>query len=350
MTFLTGATGLVGSEIAYRLLLKGEIITALKRAHSDTSLIEKHFQARQAPVELLNNLKWVTGNLLDVSFLEEALQNTSTIIHAAALVSFDEADRIAMNKVNIEGTANLVNAALAGGIEKFGYVSSTAAIGRGKPGNKEPVTEETKWFSGKRTSNYAISKHYAEREVWRGMEEGLDIYLVNPGIVVGPGNWKSSSSKTFSSLYDGLKFYTSGSNGFVDVRDVAEVLITIMEKDLSSRRYLLIGENMTFKHYFELLSTALHKKPPHIKANKLMAQFARLSERIKSVFTGSKPLITGETIQSAFTQTRYDSRRILKDLPEFTFTPIQEAVAFTAHRFLNEKAHFPSGSKETDSL
>lgn len=339
MIFLTGATGLVGSEIAYRLLHKGEKVIALKREQSDTSLIERHFDARNADQKHLNNLKWVNGDLLDVSFLEEALQNCATVIHAAALVSFHEADRIEMNKVNIEGTANLVNAALDAGIQKFGYVSSTAAIGRGKPGNKDAVNEETKWFSGKNTSNYAVSKHYAEREVWRGMEEGLNIYLVNPGIVVGPGNWESSSAKTFSTLYNGLKFYTSGSNGFVDVRDVAQVLLTIMEKDLSARRYLLIGENMTFKRYFELLSYALNKKPPHIKAGKLLAQTARFTEMLKSWFTGSKPLITGETIQSAFTQTRYDSSRILKDLPDFSFTPVSEAVEVTAKRFLSENGH-----------
>lgn len=327
---------MVGSEIAYKLLIKGERITALKRKNSNTSLIEKHFKHRNGDTDLLKNITWVTGDLLDVCFLESALSGKTTVIHSAALVSFHSGDRAEMNKVNIEGTANLVNAALDAGIEKFGYVSSTAAIGKGKPGNKSLVTEETKWYSGKKTSNYAISKHYAEREVWRGMEEGLDVFFVNPGIIVGPGNWDASSAKTFSTVYDGLKFYTPGSNGFVDVRDVAEALLQIMDKNLSARRYLLIGENMPFKKYFELLSVALNKKPPHIKANKFMAQFARFAEMVKGWLTNSKPLITGETVQSAFAQTRYDSSRILNDLPDFSFTPVDEAVRRTARRFLSE--------------
>lgn len=334
MIFITGATGLVGSEIAYRLLQRGEKVVALKREHSDTSLIKKHFLSNNESVSPLQNLTWTVGDLLDVCFLEEALGGIHTVIHSAALVSFHSGDRAAMNKINIEGTANLVNAALNAGVKKFGYVSSTAAIGKGKPGNTDAVTEETKWFSGDSTSNYAISKHYAEREVWRGLEEGLEVYMVNPGIVVGPGRWDQSSAKTFSTVYDGLKFYTPGSNGFVDVRDVARVLLDIMDKNLSAKRYLLIGENMSFKRYFELVSTALDKKPPHIKAGKIAAHSARLFEAIKSLFTGSKPLITRETVNSAFAQTHYDSSRILNDLPDFSFTPISAAVNRTALRFL----------------
>ena len=338
MIFITGATGLVGSHIAYQLLKEGAEVKALKREQSDTSIIERHFNHYGGDKSLLNNIRWFNGDLLDILSLCEEMQGCSSVIHAAAYVSFYPGDREKLIKYNIEGTANMVNAALDCGIEDFGFISSTAAIGRGKKNRgNETVTEETKWVAGKKTSNYALSKHYAEREVWRGMEEGLRVFIVNPCIVTGPGNWHQSSAEMFTTTYKGLKFYTSGSNAFVDARDVAEILLRIMKEGHSGKRFLTIGENMSYRDYFTLIAKKLNVDPPEYAASKFLTGIAWRLEKIRSLITGNTPLITRDTVRSSQSNVTYSNRRILNTLPDFRFTPIETAVENAAERFLKER-------------
>ncbi|KAB1062840.1 NAD-dependent epimerase/dehydratase family protein [Salibacter halophilus] len=331
--FITGATGLVGSHLAYFLLSRGEKLRALKRESSDTSILENHFKHYGGDSQLLKNIEWVDGDLFDVIELEKLVNGCDEVYHAAAYVSFDPAEKNKLYKVNIEGTANLVNIALDVGVRKFGYVSSTAAIGSGRNGDK--TDENIKWKEDKHTSYYAISKHYGEREIWRGSQEGLNVAMVNPCIVVGPGNWNTSSAAMFSQVWDGLKFYTTGSNAFVDVRDVAQALIEVMDEELFGNRYLVVGKNMKYRDYFNLIADALDKKRPSVQATKTMSSIAWRLEKVRSFFTGKKPLITRETAQSANSNVQYSNEKIKKEL-DFEFNSIEKAVKDTAERFLNE--------------
>jgi dihydroflavonol-4-reductase len=129
---------------------------------------------------------------------------------------------------NVEGTANLVNAALEKGVRKICHVSSVAALGR--LDEQQLITEETNWVPSKKISGYSESKFFSEVEIWRGIEEGLNAVIVNPSIILGPANWETGSAKMFKTVWDGMKFFTRGVTGFVDVRDVVKAMILLMDE------------------------------------------------------------------------------------------------------------------------
>ena len=223
MILVTGGTGLLGSHLLLELARSGKNVRALKRKSSNISQVRKVFLYYvQNADELLQNIEWFEGDLLDFGSIEDSLEGVKEIYHAGAVVSFYPSDHKSMLKVNIEGTANLVNLALEKAISKFCYVSSVSTLGRAD--NLGLTDEETYWKASNKNSQYAISKYGAEREVWRGIEEGLNAVIVNPSVILGPGDWKSGSPAFFSRIGKGLKFYTSGINGFVDVRDVSKAM------------------------------------------------------------------------------------------------------------------------------
>ena len=220
MILVTGGTGLVGAHLLYDLTSSGKKVRAIKRTSSDISVVKKVFSYYSADSEnLLKNIEWVNAELSDVYSLLDAMEGVQEIYHCAAMVSFEKKKEEEMMKINIEGTANMVNAALAKSVSKFCHVSSIAALGRDEKGGF--ISEETFWKSSPDNSNYSISKYGAEREVWRAAEEGLNVVIVNPSLIIGGGNWTQSSSNMFSKGYKGIKYYSSGENGFIDVRDVS---------------------------------------------------------------------------------------------------------------------------------
>lgn len=230
LILVTGGTGLVGTHLLFDLCKSGKRIRALKRIGSDVANVKKVFSYYSSNVdELLKNIEWVDVDLMDVYSLLDAMEGITEVYHCAAMVSFDSKHETEMMKINVEGTSNMVNAALEKGIKKFCHVSSIATIGRAE--HISLSTEETFWKSSPDHSNYAISKYAAEREVWRASEEGLDVVIVNPSLIIGAGNWQQSSSIFFEKGFKGMKYYTEGSNGFVDVRDVVTLMIRLMNSD-----------------------------------------------------------------------------------------------------------------------
>jgi len=208
MIFVTGGTGLVGAHLLYELVKDGKKVKALKRETSDLLQVKRTFSFyTDNSEELFNRIEWVNGDLLDYFSFEKLLTGVSVIYHCAAMVSFQAKDRKSMITNNVEGTTNLVNAALEKNVSRICHVSSVAALGRLK--NGEPVTENTNWFPSKKVSGYSESKYFSETEIWRGIEEGLDAVIVNPSIIFGPAKWENGSARMFKTIWDGLKFYTT---------------------------------------------------------------------------------------------------------------------------------------------
>lgn len=327
--WLSGATGLVGIHLAKALLQRGYALHAIKRAETDTAHVQKIFEV-YACAELFEKIVWHNANLNDIESLIDSMQVCEVAYHAAAMVSFNGSNARQLQRTNIQGTANVVNACLASGVPTLAYVSSTAALGR-NPKTKV-VNENIPWTEDKHTSSYAISKHYAEREVWRGGEEGLNITMVNPCVIIGPGKWGQSSTSLMQQADAGLKFYTSGSNAFVDVRDVAEVLIQLTEKQVFNERFLLIGENLSFKTLFDTLAEALNKPKPSIATPRFLAEVAWRLLKTGSLITGKEAKITRETVASAYRTTHYKSDKLKSFLPEYKTYSVKEA-AENAARF-----------------
>ncbi|HEX8515434.1 MAG TPA: NAD-dependent epimerase/dehydratase family protein [Bacteroidia bacterium] len=337
MILVTGGTGLVGSHLLYDLCKAGNKVRVLKRPLSNVANLEKVFSYYSADsVSLLQNIEWFDAELLDVYSLMDAMEGITEVYHCAAMVSFESSHQEEMMRTNIEGTANMVNAATAKNVRKFCHVSSIATIGRAEHGAL--TTEDLFWKSSPENSNYSISKYGAEREVWRASEEGLDVVIVNPSLIVGPGNWEQSSSNMFSKGYKGIRFYSSGLNGFVDVRDVSALMIRLMDSNVVNERFLINSENASFRHFFDLIHRGFNKSVPNIKAGKLLSSFAWRAEKIRSMLTGSPPLITRETARSAHRISRFSNEKILKLFPGYEFIPLEKSINDTCKLFLKDKA------------
>ena len=322
MVFVTGGTGFIGQHLLKQLLDNGEKVRAIYRKMPDFFLDER----------IKNEVEWVTGDVLDINGLVDAMLGIQDVYHCAAIVSFNPKDKTRIMKVNVAGTTNVVNAALETGVRKMGYVSSIAAIGRSSFENH--VTEETKWEDGGLNTVYAISKRLAEREVWRGIAEGLNAVIVNPSLVIGVGKWSEGTPQFFSQVWKGLKFYPAGTTGFVDVDDVARILVKLMKSDISGERFIVNSENLSHYDFFSMIADKLGKSRPKFKANRLLAELAWREEALRSAITGSRPILTKETARISEKAYYYDSSKI-KNILGIEFTPIRKTVDRTGEEFLN---------------
>ena len=335
MILVTGGTGFLGSHLLYNLCKSGHSVRAIKRKNSSLQLTKKVFSYYDKnPETLFSKIEWVEGDVLDIFSLLDALEGIKQVYHTAAIVSFEHSQKDTMMKTNVNGTANVVNAALEKKVSKLCFVSSIASLGRAS-GNK-PIDEETHFTNSVNPSAYSISKFESEREVWRGISEGLNAVIINPSIILGPGNWDDGSAKLFQTVYKGLKFYTTGSNGFVDVNDVAQVMILLMESRVKNERFIVNAENVTYKSLFTMMAEALGVTPPNIKAGSFMSAVYWRVLKAKSLFTGKTPAVTKETANTARQHYQYNNKKLLKSI-DFEYTPVSESVRRAGELFLKDK-------------
>ncbi len=320
---VTGGTGFLGSYIISELVKNNYTVRAIRRGNKVPGWI---------PAALLQQVEWVEGDILDVVSLEEAMEDIDTVIHSAAIVSFVKKERDQMYQVNVEGTANVVNIALEKHVKKLVHISSIAALGRNVNGGA--VNEEKKWEDNKVNTHYAKSKFKAELQVWRGISEGLDAVILNPGTILGYGDWHQSSCAIFKQVYEGFKWYTSGINGFVDVQDVARATVGLMEAGISEQRYVVTGDNWPFRRLQETIAASFGKKPPYKEATPGLLDISWRMEKVKSFFTGKRPLLTRESARVAISQTWFENDKILRALPGFSFTPLEETINRACKNYL----------------
>ncbi len=333
MIFVTGGTGLVGSHVLLKLAQEGKKFKALKRASSSLSVCKDVFSYYDAR-PLFEAIHWVDGDINDIPALTEGMQGCENVLHCAAIVSFHPGDANLLKKVNIEGTENIVNVALALGIKKLGYVSSIATLGRNS--TEGIVDEECHFKPTKMDSNYALSKYFAEQEVWRGSQEGLEVVIINPSVILGPGDWTKGSSQIFQKIYDGLKFYTPGGTGYVDVVDVANSLVTLLFSDIKNERFIVNGANLKFRDAFNSIADGFDKPHATIKVTPLLKEIAWRLEALRSFITGKKPLITKETAQSAMNTSTYTTKKI-ESLLGYKFIPIPQTITRYCNWFLTKR-------------
>lgn len=322
---VTGGTGFLGAYIIRQLVERGYAVRAIRRGRTQPAFI---------PGSTWDKVEWVTGDILDVIGVEEAVEGMDAIVHAAGKVSFSGRDRSAIFSTNIDGTANLVNSALAMPVKRFVHVSSVAAMGR--LGNGERVTEEKVWQDSRYNTTYAVSKFRGEMEVWRGIGEGLPGVIVNPSTILGYGDWNSTSCALFRSAYREFPWYTEGINGFVDVVDTAKAVVRLLETDIVGQRYILNSENWTFRRLFESMAEGFGKKPPTREATPLLAGIAWRSQRVKSWVSGRPSLLTRESARVARSSTFFDNGKILRQLPDFAFTPLEDTIRHACKAYLTQ--------------
>ncbi len=321
---VTGGTGFLGAYIIKELIEKGYTVRAIRRSTSKLP----HF----IPSEIVDKVEWVEGDVLDVVSLNDAMNGIKKVIHSAAMVSFQKKEQPEMFATNIDGTANMVNLSLENNIDRFVQISSVAAIGRTKEGGE--VDEEKKWIESSINTQYAISKHKSELEVWRAMGEGLNAVILNPSTILGYGDWNNSSTAIFKNIYNEFPWYTKGINGFVDVEDVARATVLLLESTISQERFIINGDNWPFQKLFNCIADHLGKKHPHRIATPSLGEIAWRIEKIKSIFTGRKPLLTKESSRLAHSQTYFNNKKILTALPGYNFTALDDSIKNACKKYL----------------
>jgi dihydroflavonol-4-reductase len=321
---VTGGTGFLGAYILRELVEKGYPVRAIHRQGTIPFFL---------PASIREKVEWIRCDIRDPVGLEDAMTGADAVVHAAAKISFTQKERKELWSVNIDGTANVVNTALTLGVRRFLYVSSVAALGR--TGEKEEVTEEKSWENSRYNTNYAISKFRGEMEVWRAIGEGLPAVIVNPGTILGFGDWNHTSCAIFRSAYNEFPWYTEGINGFVDVRDAAKAIVRLLQSDITGERYILNGDNWSWRQLFETMANAFGRKPPTREATPLLTAFAWRAEKLKSLVTGRPALLTRESARVAASKTLFSNRKILQLLPDFHFTPLEETVRTACHAYLD---------------
>ncbi len=323
MILVTGGTGLVGAHILLHLTRLGLNVRATFRSDTGIGKTRRLFRL-YGREELFAGIDWQNAEITDVPALEAAIQGCSHVYHCAALISFDPGDEEELRKINIEGTANIVNLSLALGVKKLCHISSTAALGDLKTG--EPVvTEETEWNPEKPHNDYAISKYGAEMEVWRGTQEGLQAVILNPGIVLGPGFWDSGSGKIFSSVERGMKYFTRGITGFVDVRDVARLAHESMQSDISGERFIAIAENMEYGQALSRIARRLGRKEPEIYASPFLTGIFWRLDWLKTKLIGGKRRLSRHDSHALHDRSLLSNEKV-RTIFDFEFTSIDEAI------------------------
>ena len=317
MILVTGGTGFIGSFVIKKLLDQGRSVLATKRSNS---VIPDRLQFKP-------NLYWHDADLTDFFALEDLFANVTEVYHCAGIVSFDNADHKQLMKVNVEGSMHIVNLCLQRKA-RLVFLSSVAALGDDK-GNL-PIRETSKWEWSRQKSAYSISKFEAEREVWRGMAEGLDAVILNPTVVIGPGS-RSLSGKIFSLLEKGLNYYPPGGTGLVDVEDLAEIMVQLMaKKEISETNFIVNNINISYKDLFFQYCRLIDRHPPSKPGNRNLLSIAWRLQKILSVFHLGVPGLTREVVRASFRDVRYSNEKLAETL-DFTFKPIETSLRAISH-------------------
>ncbi|TDE46931.1 NAD-dependent epimerase/dehydratase family protein [Flavobacterium rhamnosiphilum] len=323
MILVTGGTGLVGAHLLLHLIENGETVRAIYRNPESIQKTKSVFDL-YSKTALFDCIQWVQADIIDVPSLEQAFPGINQVYHCAALISFDPKDEDLLRKTNIEGTANIVNFCIDKAINKLCFVSSIATLGDLLPHEKF-ITEETEWNPEKSHNDYAISKYGAEMEIWRGQQEGLDVIIVNPGVILGPGFREQGSGELFTKVKNGLKFYTLGSTGFVAVTDVVRIAYQLMQSEIKNERFTLIAENSVFRDILNSMADSLSVKRPEIHAKPFfMEMLWRLDWFVSNAFQQKRKL-TQTTAKASYSTTIYSNQKI-KDILKTDFININQYI------------------------
>ncbi len=313
--------------------MQGKNVIALKRASSNTQNIEEILSFYTSDYkELFKKIRFIDGDITDIYSLLDAMVNIEQVYHCAGMVDFEEKKIKELLLVNAEGTANMVNACLEKNIQQFCHVSSVATMPNHD--KKAIIDESVFWKSSPENGAYAISKYNGEREVWRASEEGLNVCIVNPSVVLGAGCWGQSSGRLVSECYKGTSFFTNGVTGFVDVKDVVHCMIGLMDKKINGKRFVVSGDNQSFKYVLDQFHAAFGKKLPNIEAGKWMLKTGAVLEKMFS----SQPRITKTTIDAALSKNYFSHERISHELG-FHFTPLDQTISHVAEKYKNYRAN-----------
>lgn len=334
MILVTGGTGLVGSHLIYQLTLENNVIRATHRADSDIERVKLLFKFYSKNFnQLFKKIEWIEADLNNLSQLQDAFKDISFVYHCAAYISFDPSKYETLRRVNIRGTANIVNLCIKNKIKKLCHVSSVATLGY----NIKEIDENNYWDGNKHKSAYAISKYGAEMEVWRGVQEGVKSVIINPGVIIGPGFSKSAFGTIIKMVTNKKRFHTCGKTGYVDVRDIANIMIRLMNSKIENERYIVVNKNLSYKRVIDIVSSNLGLKNKSTFLSKSKLKIALMLDLVSSKFLNKERKLSKALCKTLTRNFNYSSKKIKKSL-SFEFTSILETFEKSCQFYSQEKS------------
>ncbi|MCD0477667.1 NAD-dependent epimerase/dehydratase family protein [Chryseobacterium sp. LC2016-29] len=333
MVFVTGATGILGRVIVLELLKKGKKVRAAKRPSSNIKEVKHSYQFyTEKPDDFFSKIEWIDVDFDDINSIEYALEGVTEVYHCAAKVSFHPKDEKEMYHTNIKATENLLFACENSTIEKFLHVSSIAVLDLL---NEKGELDENSDFNPKEEhSAYAISKHLSEMEIWRASAEGLNTIIINPGMIIGTGNWGKSSGDIFPT-FENNSFTFSGGTSYIDVRDVAEISIKLMENNTFGERFIIISENKKYADLGKQIRAKLGLKEAKI-LSKSTLEIGRITNFLFGWIFPQLKMATKSNIE-AVSSLNVISNQKIKDKLNFKFIPVYESIDFHLNNYINDK-------------
>jgi nucleoside-diphosphate-sugar epimerase len=251
-----------------------------------------------------------------------------TVFHCAAIVSYHRKEATRMLEVNINGTKNVVNACIENEVNHLIHVSSISALGDSKG---EVIDEETPRDFNDYHSNYSKGKYLSEQEVWRGIQEGLNATILNPGVIFGPNNCTRSSGTMIARIDKGLPALPAGGSGIVSVFDVVEVMVRAAKQTPTNERYILCAENIRMSELFTKIADALQVKIGKTIAKKWQIKLVFYMEALMEIFTGKRATITREIIRNYDEVKQFDgskAKRVFGFEYRNTFSSIEDTIRY----------------------
>ncbi len=299
--FVTGANGLVGSNLCHRLSELGYEVTGMVRDNSNLLGLQGF------------NGKVIHGDILDERSLSKFMEGSDFVFHTAGLVSFDNRVRKDLLKVNVDGTRNVMNAAITAGVKKVVHTSSVAAIGLPRSGAVCRESDEYDRF--KYNIAYADSKHYGEVEVRKAVDRGLDAVIVNPASIVGQRDVYSHFGVLLRIL-KGKRIvpFVPGGMCVVGVDDVVTGEIAALKSGRSGERYILGSENLSFKELFSRIARVVGARKPNVFVPVWTAKLAASALELLSNMNGKPPVLTKAHVVSATIPHYFTSEKAKREL------------------------------------
>lgn len=336
MILVTGGTGLVGSHLLFKLLKEGETVRAIYRREKTLKRVSNVFSYyTDAADQLFSKIDWVEADITNIPKLQDAFKGVTKVYHCAAFVSFEPDKEKLLRKINIEGTANIVNLSLTHNVERLCYVSSISAIGH-HTNPEKLIDEQTAWNPEDDNSVYAITKYGAELEVWRGTQEGLDAVIVNPGVILGPGYWHGGNSGSlFKKIHKGIRYYVTGVVGYVAVFDVVKAMQQLMDSAIKNENFILVSENLSFKDFQVKVAKTLGVKAPKKEAKPWLLNIVWRLDWLNHKLFGKRRALSKQTAKSATSVTKYDNSK-LKNTMSFEFKSIDKTINDISTQYLRD--------------
>lgn len=332
MILVTGATGILGRVIVIELLKKGAEVRAAKRISSDLEEVRRSFRWYvEDPDDYFRRIEWVDVDFESQESLGNALAGVTEVYHASAFVSFNPKDAREMYHTNIDGTKQLLYACENSSVKKFCFISSIAVL---DGLNEKGEMDENSDYNPKLDhSPYAVSKQFSEMEAWRASAEGLDVVIVNPGMIIGSGNWKKSSGELFPSFINS-SFTFPGGSSYVDVRDVAKICIGLMQKNIFGERFIAVSENIRYYDFGKMVRSHLNLKPQKILSKSIL-NIGLWLNRFFGWLIPSLRMITTYNINAVTTFSILSAQKV-KDRLGYTFIPVKESISFHLRNYLED--------------